>query len=120
MLLFREHGILEERSRALAVGIAGNDQHAFAGANVAHRLARLGEIGASLAAFEMTFQVGVFEAGLASWCERVSDAKNDESSTLGRIENAGAIGEAAGLTAELADLPVVSIKDLDRLDGLRD
>ena len=118
MLRFGEHGILEKRSGALAIGIAGDDQHAFAGANVADRFASLGEIGASLAAFEMPFQVGIFEVRLAAGRERVGDAENDEPSALGRIENAGAVGEAAGFVAKFANLAVFSIENFDRLDGL--
>jgi hypothetical protein len=66
MLLRGEHWIPEERAGALAIGIAWDDQHAFAGANVAHGLARLGEIGARFAAFEVALQVGIFEVRVAA------------------------------------------------------
>ena len=91
----------------------------FARANVAHRFARLGEIGRGLAAFEVPLQVGIVEVRLASGRERVGDAQNDESSALGRIEDAGAVSEAAGLAAEFAYLAVFEVEDLDRLDRLR-
>src|SRR5580692_6416017 len=103
----------------MAVGIAGHDQHAFAGANVAHRLTRLGQIGASLAAFEVSLQVSVSEMRLAAGRECVSDAENDEASALSSVENAGAIVEAAGLGPEFAYLAVLQVKDLDRGYGLR-
>ena len=76
-------------------------------------------LGASLASFEMLFQVGIADVGLAPRSECVSDAENDEPSALGRIEDACAVGEAAGFVAKFANLAVFSVEDLDRLDGLR-
>src|SRR5208337_1648068 len=107
MLLFGEHGILEKRAGALAIGIARDDEHALARADVAHGLARFSEIGARFAAFEMTLQVGIFEVRLAAGLERVGDAENDE-----------AVTEAAGLPAQLAHLAGFPIEDFDRGDGL--
>ena len=40
----------------MAIRISGNDEHAFAGANVAHGFARFGKIGQSFAAFEVPLE----------------------------------------------------------------
>src|ERR1700680_4622749 len=101
MLRFREHGILEKRARALAIGIAGNNQHALQGANVAYRLASLGEIGRDLAALEVPFQICIAYARLAAGRERVCHTQNDEAAALGRVKNAGAISAAAGAAEQL-------------------
>jgi hypothetical protein len=42
-LRFAEHWILEERSGAAAIGVSGNNQHAFASPYFAHRRAGFGE-----------------------------------------------------------------------------
>src|SRR5260370_36907959 len=102
MLRFREHRILEKRACALAIGIAGDDQHAFAGANVAGCLAWLSELGASLATFEMPLQVGIFEVRLAARGKGVREAENDEASALGGHEKGGAGGGGAGRWLSLA------------------
>ena len=118
MLGFRKHGVLEERAGTLTIGIAGNNQHSLAGANVTNCLAGLGKIGQGLAAFEVLFQVGIADVGLASGRKRKDDAENNEAAALAGIEYAGAIGEAAGFAAQLAHLAVFAIEDFDRLDGL--
>src|ERR1700693_846429 len=57
---------------------------------------------------------------IATGRECVGDAENDEPSAFGRIENAGAIGEAAGLAAQFADLAVVIVEHFDGFDRLGD
>src|SRR5690242_13601047 len=114
MLRFGEYGILEERSRALAVRIARNNQHALQGADVTHGLARLRQIGPQLALFEMPFQVGIFDVRLTLGPEGERYLQDDESSTLAGIENTGAIAEPAGLRAQFPNLPVLKVEDLNR------
>ena len=63
-------------------------------------------LGATFAAFEMPLQISILKVRLAAGRERVGDAQNDETSALSRIEDAGAVGESAGLAAELANLAV--------------
>ena len=113
MLLFSQHRILEERSGALAVGVAGNNQHALESPDVADGFAGFGKIGPRFASFEVTLEVAIFNVRLTAQPERVSDLQDDKAAALRRVEDTGAIGERAGLIAEFADLIVVEIVDFD-------
>src|SRR5579863_8034640 len=113
MLLGGKHGILKERTGALAVGITGNDEHAFDGADMPDGLASLGEIGCRLATLEMTLEIGIADAGFAAGSEGVGDAENDEAAALSRVEDAGAVVESTGLRAEFAHLIIFQIEDED-------
>src|SRR5579872_1527226 len=119
MLRDREHRILEDRSRTLAIGIARHNQHSLERANVPHGLANFGKIRCRLASFEVPLQVGISEVRLASRRDRVHHAKNDETFALRGIENTRAICEATGLIAKFAYLTVFQVEDLNRLDRLR-
>src|SRR6516225_7621142 len=66
VLLFREHRILEERSRALTIGVPLNDQHALTSTNVAHGLSHLRESGSSLPTVEVPRQVRVLKMRLSA------------------------------------------------------
>ena len=117
MLFFGDNGVLEERTRALTIGIAGNDEHAFDGADVAHGLARLGEIGRGFTAFEVALEIGVTDARRATGCQGVGDAENDEPSALGSVEDAGPVGKSASFVAEFADLTVFQVENLHFRNG---
>src|SRR5579863_5080371 len=106
MLGFREHGIFEERACALAIGIAGDDEHSLQGADMADGFTGLGQVWRGFAASEVALEVGIGEARLAFGSERVSDAQNDEASAPGGVEDAGAVGESASFAAEFAELAI--------------
>src|SRR5580700_995052 len=106
MLFCGKDRVLEERSGALAVGVSGSDEHALAGADVAHGLAGFGQVRLSFAALEVALEVGISDARAASGGERVSDAENDEASALGGVEDAGAVAELASFGTEFAHLTV--------------
>ena len=63
-------------------------------ANLAHRVADLDRVGV-LSAGEVLLQVGVAERRLAAGSQRERHAQDDVATALGRVEEAGAIGEAA-------------------------
>jgi len=65
-LLLAEPGILKERSSAVAIGISGDDQHAFASPYCPHRIAHFGESWRRLASGEMFFQIGVSQTRSAA------------------------------------------------------
>src|SRR5436305_1026162 len=67
----------------------------------------------------MALQVGILEAWRSSGYEGIGDAQDDESSTFAGVEDAGAVGEAACLRAQLAHLIVAEIENLDGLDRVR-
>ena len=113
MLLFGEYRILEERACALAIVVAGDDEHAFDRADVAHGLAGLGQVGGILAAGEVMLEIGVGNVRLAAGTERVSHTKNNEPSALACIKDAGAIAESAGFAAEFANLVIAKIEDFE-------
>src|SRR5580704_5378739 len=110
MLLFREYGILKEGSRASAILISWNDEHALQGANVAHGLARFGEIGRSLAPLEVPLEVGIGDTRLAIGREGIGDTENDEASAFAGVEDAGSIAEGTGLGTQVADLAVLAVE----------
>src|SRR5579871_180368 len=106
MLLSREHGVLEERSGAVAVGIAFHNQHAFAGANLANGRASFRKRWRLSSYLEISLQVGVLEIWAAPGHKSICDAKDDKASALGRVEDAGAIRKSAGFVAKLANLSI--------------
>src|ERR1700722_12861198 len=116
MAFFGDDRVLKERSRTLAVRIAGNDQHAFEGADVAHRFARFGQRRSALPSFEMTLQIGITDAGVASGRKREHNSQNDEAATLGGVEYAAAVGEAAGFMAQFAYLALFQVQHQARFD----
>ena len=77
---------------------------------MAHGFARFGQRRSAFASFEMTLQIGIANSRFASGSERKGDAQNDESPTLGSVENAAAVGEAAGFAAEFANLPIFQVQ----------
>src|SRR5580700_7545669 len=115
-----EHRILEERPRALAVGVAGNDEHAFAGADVAHGLAGLCKIRHGFAALKVALEVGIGEEWVAFGSKRVRDAENDKTLALTGVEYAGAVTEVEGFRAEFAHLIVFQVENLNRSDRVGD
>src|ERR1022692_957109 len=106
MLRFGPHRILKERAGTQAIRISGHNQHPFQSSDIAHGLARLGKIWGSFAAREVPLQVAIAEARLALGGKRVAHAQNDEPSTFGGVENAGAVAEPAGFAAQFADLAI--------------
>src|SRR5580700_784434 len=110
MLLRRDHGVLKERTRTQAIRISGYNQHPFQSSDMAHGLARLGQIRRSLSAREVPLQVGIADARLAPGGERVADPQNDETATFAGVENAGAIAEAACFAAKFANLAISQIE----------
>src|SRR5215469_4436834 len=119
VLLFGQHRILEERSSAPAVGIAFHDQHALARSNATNGFADLRETWRAVASVEIAFQVVVFNVWLAAGCERIGHVHDNEPSALARVEDARAIGKSASLVAKLANLLLLEIKHLHRLDCFR-
>src|SRR5579862_6231200 len=65
----------------------------------------------------MPSQVGIREMRLAAGRKTIRYAQNDEASALAGVEDARAVGKAAGLVAQVAHLMVAKIEDLDRIDG---
>src|SRR5690348_1648328 len=86
---------------------------------MAHRLPYFGQAGCTRAAGKIFLQVGVLEPRLASGGERKSDAQNDVAAALAGVEDAGAVGEAAGRIAKLAQMAILQVNGLHAFDGLR-
>src|ERR1700674_845934 len=120
VLFSREDGILEEGTGAAAILVPGCDQHCLAGSKTPHRFARVRQGWSFAPAREVLLQVGVLNARGSPGGQRVSDAKNDEVSSLGGVEDAGAIAEPTSLTAQFAHLAILEVERLHRLDCLCD
>lgn len=120
VLRLGEHRILEERARALAIGVSGNDEHTLERTDVAHGLAGLSEVRRGFAALEVTLEVGVGEARAALGSKRVGGAENDETPALAGVEYAGAVAELAGFSTEFAHLIILQVENLNRSDRVGD
>ena len=91
-----DDGVLEERACAARVGIAGREEHPFAGTDFANGGGCLGQCGMGRAALdEVLFHVAVFEVRRAILLERIDDAGDGVAPTCGGVEDAAAVGEAA-------------------------
>ena len=111
-----DDGILEEAAGAAAVGIPGDDKHAFAPADGADGRADLGErrlVGLR----KILLQVGVGEARCAVFLQSVVDAGDDVASALGGVENAAAIREAAVRRREFPDFETAEVDGANGDDG---
>src|SRR5579872_1153839 len=119
-MLFRaEDGILKKRSGATAIFVAGHDQHGFARAYLAHGSTDLGHGGLARGIGKVFLQVGVLDPRRAARSERIGNPQNDVAPALAGVEDAGAISEAAGGVAKLAELAILEIQDLHVIDGFR-
>src|SRR3954453_1831722 len=88
VLLFRQHRVLEERSGAAAIGIALDNQHPFARANLADGVSRLYQGARSRPALKVSLQIRVLEMRKAARSQRVCNSQDDETSALAGVENA--------------------------------
>src|ERR1700732_5064110 len=102
MLFFRKHGVLEKRAGAQAIRVSGRDEHALERTDMAHSLARFGEIRWRFAALEVALEISISDTRFALGGERVGHAENDESSAVRGVEDAGAVAEPASFGAEFA------------------
>ena len=106
MTFFGENRIFEEGACAQAIRVSRSEEHAFARADMAHSLARLGEIRRRFAALEVPLEVGIGDARISPGSEGVGDAENDESSALAGVEDASPVAEPAGFGAKFAQLTI--------------
>src|SRR5437762_6251294 len=104
MLRFRQHGILKKGPCATAVRIPRSDEHALAGANVAHCITYFRDRRGAIAPCKVFLQIGVAQRGFASRIERITYAQDDISPTLARVEDARAIFESTLGRAQFANL----------------
>src|SRR6267378_481465 len=118
-LVLAQHGILEKRTCAAAVRVSGYDQHAFALTNLPHCSPYLREGRGITRACEMLLQIRILQAGTPAWRQPVGDARDDVSSALGRVEDAGAVSEAASLCRESDSLALLQVERADGFDCLR-
>src|SRR5258708_40033912 len=110
MLRRRQHRILKKRPRTAAVRIAGGNQHAFAGANLAPRIPCLGKRWRSITAGKVFLHVGIAQAGPAARRKLVNNSQDDVTPALTAVEDAGAIAEPALRRLQLANAIAAKIK----------
>src|SRR6266700_6150256 len=114
MLCRRQHGILEERPRAVAVGIARPNQHPLAGTNLEHCVAHFRKRRRPISPRKIFLQVAITQAGLEVRKKLVSNSQNDVTPALASIEDAGAITESALRRLQLATAILTQIKCQNR------
>src|SRR5258708_39761192 len=102
-----------------AVRVSRDNQHALDGAYVPPRLPSLGERRGVFPALEVPLEVGIANVRRGAGIECVGHAQNDEASALGRVEDTVAVAEFAGFLAQVADLQVLEIEYLHRLNRVR-
>src|SRR5258707_3268997 len=118
-LVVAQHGILEKRTCAAAVRVSGYDQHAFALTNLPHCSPYLREGRGITRACEMLLQIRILQAGTSAWCQAIGDARDDVSSALCGVEDAGAISEAASHLWKSDRAIVLHVECVDGLDRVR-
>lgn len=94
-----DDGIFEEGAGAAAVGLALDEEHAFAVTNLPNGVVDL-DGGWSCLSGEMALQVGIGEVGGGSGVEAEGDGGDDVSVAVGAVEDTATIGEAALLASE--------------------
>src|SRR5208337_473120 len=91
----RYNWVLEERSGATGIVVAGHDQHCLAMTNFAHRRSHFSQSRLAGVIGEELLQVGIANArlGALTQCERYLE--DDVPIAFRSVEDAGAIGETA-------------------------
>ena len=118
-----DNGIFEERSGAAAVLLAGNEQHAFAVADLANGVVDIGGRGRVACGDlrgEVTDKVGVGEVRRGVLVEAEGDLGDDVAVTVGRVEDAVAIAEAAVRVGQGDEGEGFEIEGTHGVDGLGD
>src|SRR5579872_6742377 len=104
----------------MAVGIAGSDQHAFAGAYFEDGFPQFAECRRVLSTGEIFLQVRITQIWGSTVANFVRDSQNDITAAFSRIEYAAAIPEFAVRRVHLAEFFFAEIKNQHGSDGLRD
>lgn len=94
-ILREDDGVLKEGAGAAGVGVVWSEEHAFRAADLADGVVHLERCG--LLAGEARGKVGVGEVGPGIGREAEGDGGDDVAAASVVVEEAGAVGEAAGL-----------------------
>lgn len=113
-----EDGVLEEGAGAARVGIARGEEHAFGAADLADGMVDLDRCG--LLAGEAFGKIGVGEVGRGVGGKAEDDGGDDVAAAGVGVEEAGAVGKAAGFVGELGEGAGVEVEGADGVDGLGD
>jgi len=110
--------ILEEGAGAAGIGVTGNEEHALCAADLADGVVNLERRG--LLAGEVLGEVGVGEVRPRFGREAKGDSGDDVAFPGLGVEEAGAVGKAAGLVGELGEGAGLEVEGADGEDGLGD
>src|ERR1039458_10581142 len=116
----RHDGILEERSGAVRILIAGNDQHGLAVADFPYRCADFHQSRIAGMRRKELLQVGVTNTRLTTVLQRERYLQDDVTIAIRRVEDAGAIGETALRVREDSKLESLPVENSHLTNGLRD
>ena len=113
-----DDGVFEEGARAAAIGVSGDEEHAFGLTDCADGVVDLE--GRGLVVGEMLLEVGVVEAWGGAGVEAEGDAGDDVAVAVGGVEDALAVGEVAVGGGEGGEGVGREIEGADGGDGLGD